>query len=131
MEVTKRILVLGESKVGKTWLLKQLFADQTAEASNAAYDDDPDDDGLQDGKLQSELGCHLHVHLVNEHLPQLVQFQQGKYFFSEFYEIGGSVSQSELTAYTYQMRFDALVVVFDLSNAKSLASLTNFVTRGL
>lgn len=27
MERTKRILVLGEAKVGKTWLLAQLFRD--------------------------------------------------------------------------------------------------------
>ena len=30
MEKTKRILVLGESKVGKTWLMQQLFRDMSA-----------------------------------------------------------------------------------------------------
>ena len=36
-----------------------------------------------------------------------------------------------LDAYTYQMRFDSLVVAFDLSNEKSLSSLVTVIERGL
>jgi len=139
MERVKRVLVLGEAKVGKTWLLAQLFKDisSTKRANEqltsqlAAQTDaqtairegpEPVYGSLIEGEkaLKSQQGCQVHVHLLNEHYP--MERDSNTFFFVEFHELSGSIclNKTMMQVYAYQKNFDGLMVCFDMGNLTSL-----------
>eukprot|EP00347_Sterkiella_histriomuscorum_P007979 403346834 len=144
MEKTRKTLVLGDSQVGKTALIQQLF------------------DPFQDiSFLQNQIkknpkpttGCMLHVHYLNQYFQSLQQTsldQQSQSthsqnysrssthntrqiydYFLEFHDISGtftlSISHTLYDQNLLRKHFDSIIFVFDLNNLKSLNSIRMFM----
>ena len=68
------------------------------------------------------MGCQVHVHLLNTYYK--IDKQANTLFFLEFYELNGLVTSQQLVStYAYSKQFDGLIIVFDLSNLKTLANV--------
>ena len=118
MERTKRVLVLGEAKVGKTWLLAQLFSDmndqkrqaeqlnfqlldQTVMNQDAQGENVHPAFGEGEKALKSLQGCQIHAHLLNQHYT--MERSNSTFYFAEFHELSGSIglNPTMLQVYTY------------------------------
>uniref|UniRef100_A0A7S3D1R0 Uncharacterized protein n=1 Tax=Palpitomonas bilix TaxID=652834 RepID=A0A7S3D1R0_9EUKA len=93
-----RILVVGDSGVGKTTFCKRICSEESQ-------------------AVQWTVGCEIHV-LVRQHGDHV-----GEKYCVDLVDIGGSSRFEVSRAVYYSKQFDGVIYVHDLSDRKSLASL--------
>ena len=117
MEKIKKVLVLGDSKVGKTTFLQQLFDEYKAKQ-------------YMPGTLLKDphptVGCMLHTHYLNPYYKEIRNSDVD--YFVEFHDISGTLTQqSDILKVYLGEKFDGIIIAFDLNNLKSLRAIRKYL----
>ena len=75
MEKIQKVLVLGDSQVGKTQLLQSLFDSQTSQfnANSDIFSPFEYQEKVDKEQIRPSIGCEIHSYLLNEFYPKLDQ----------------------------------------------------------
>eukprot|EP01068_Selenidium_serpulae_P019601 Selendium_serpulae@DN6925_c0_g1_i1.p1 len=117
--IRPRVLVLGDSEVGKTSLMRMLCSNQSIAPLRlgTARDVPPEPKWMQNKESSvwplRDLGCEVHVAVYS-----------GRCF--EFWDINGDRSHVGVRSVFYD-NFDALFLVYDVSNLKSYHNLVQWL----
>ena len=110
---TKRVLMLGDSGVGKSTLLSQMF-DQLY--SNSFLPTSVSE------QQKSTIGCMVHVHYLN---PLFKELEDHPFdHFLEFHDLSGPFKDNADVAKAFiAQKYDGLIITIDLNNLQSLNTL--------
>lgn len=96
---SRKILVMGDSFVGKTTFFKGLT-----------------NEGKSSDQVESTYGCDI-----------FTLFHEGCWY--DFYEIGGANLESEANRKLLSAEYSGYIFVFDSNNIKSLEVIPNFISQ--
>lgn len=104
-----RLVVVGEPFVGKTALTELIANGQPSKAS------------------RSTAGCHIHVKLVDTSGSQAGDGTPRR-FFVELWDVSGQPKYEQLRSVFYK-QINGVILVYDLTNRKTLARLTKWAAE--